>query len=146
MLAGLSVLVGLTGCGGSGSGSSTAAGPPVSSAPATSSPAPTTTTASGTTTGGGSTTIHPAPGAAKHRRAAPGTISNDQVGESVLALTYAQLRHRFGPPAGVSRDGSGNRCLFYEVITSPGRGWRFCFRGATMVSATGNQPRPGPVR
>jgi len=103
-----------------------------------------TSSAPATTTGGPSTTVHPAPG--RRRTRAPGTISNDQVGETVLTLTPAQLRRRLGPPASAYLDAGGNPCVYYEVASTPGRGWRFCFHGHKMVSATGNQPRPGPVR
>jgi len=76
----------------------------------------------------------------------PGTIANDQVGENVLTLTPELLRRRLGPPAGAYVDAVGNPCVYYEVVSTPGRGWRFCFHGQKMISAAGNQPRPGPVR
>jgi hypothetical protein len=122
----LCLLAALSGCG--GSSSSTVASTMTRTAGTTRTP---TTTGTATTVG----TTTP-----------PGTIANDQVGENVLRLTPAQLRRRFGPPASAYVDARGNPCVFYEVASTPGRGWRFCFHGQKMVSAAGNQPRPGPVR
>lgn len=74
----------------------------------------------------------------------PGEISNGQVGEKILELSYPQLVSRFGPPLKMFTRRAGERCVYYAVVGSA-RGWVFCFRAGTMVSAAGNQTPPAEV-
>jgi hypothetical protein len=70
-----------------------------------------------------------------------GTISNGEVGENVLDLSYSQLVHNFGPPRQTVAGQGGERCLYYSVV-GQSTGWLFCFKGARMLSASGNQRPP----
>jgi hypothetical protein len=70
-----------------------------------------------------------------------GTISNGEVGENILDLSYSEVVHNFGPPLQTAAGPSGERCLYYSVV-GESRGWLFCFKGARMLSASGNQRPP----
>jgi hypothetical protein len=75
-----------------------------------------------------------------HRRR--GAVFNDEVGESILQRSYANVVRHFGPPAAIHRE-HGSRCAYYEVVGDGAIGWRFCFAGTgRMISASGNQRLP----
>lgn len=68
-------------------------------------------------------------------------VFNDEVGESIVTRSYAQVVRRFGPPAR-ERTEDGLRCAYYEVVGQQS-GWRFCFGAdGRMTSASGNTPLP----
>ena len=70
-----------------------------------------------------------------------GAVFNDEIGENILLLSYAQLVRRFGPPARVRPEGA-ERCAYYEVVGQRD-GWRFCFdASAKMTGASGNNRIP----
>ena len=77
---------------------------------------------------------------ATHANRVPGTIYPDEVGENIVGLStpYARVVKLFGPPFLHRGD-----CVYYRMSTNPTRGWRFCFTGGRMASATGNVRLPG---
>jgi hypothetical protein len=78
------------------------------------------------------------------RQRPAGAVFNDEIGESILLLSAAQVAARFGPPA-TTRVVGGERCTFYAVVGRTARGWRFCFAAdGRMTGASGNQPVPRP--
>jgi hypothetical protein len=75
-----------------------------------------------------------------HRR--PEAVFDDEIGESIVALSYDEVVRRFGAPAAV-RTEEGRRCAFYEVVGRARRGWRFCFAAdGRMLGAAGNTRLP----
>lgn len=77
-----------------------------------------------------------------HRGRRAGAVFNDEIGEAVMRLTYAQVVDRFGPPAAV-RNERGERCAYYELVGFVNDGWQFCFTASQrMTSAAGGHPPP----
>jgi hypothetical protein len=75
-------------------------------------------------------------------RYGPGAVFDDEIGESIVALSYDEVVRRFGAPAAV-RTEEGRRCAFYEVVGRARRGWRFCFAAdGRMLGAGGNTRLP----
>jgi hypothetical protein len=75
--------------------------------------------------------------AGRVRRA--GAVFDDEIGESILTRSRAEVIRRFGAPA-ATRAG----CDYYQVVGDDRRrGWRFCYRaGGVMTGASAGQRLP----
>ncbi len=70
-----------------------------------------------------------------------GAVFDDEIGENIVTKPFREIIRDYGPPLGSFTGRHDTRCIYYDVVGQP-TGWTFCFKGQTMIDASGNQQPP----